>query len=162
MLFPLLEFLEYMHILLNSCMHLCCPASGARPAGWGKEHHSPGAPAAPGDSWNSCRVHDLCQPLGGAQNPGEFPSAGAAAPSPATTPGVLLPAGGQRQGQGVHHQYKVTGSSWQDFMSTLAPKEVHHIVCACLILYWLGSHAGLVLQGLREELLDQAVWHLMH
>lgn len=84
--------------------------SGTSPAGQRQEHHSPGPPAAPGGPRDRGRVHDLRQPLGGAQDPGGLPPSGPAEAPPATSPGVLQPAGGQRHGQGLHHQHKVTGS----------------------------------------------------
>lgn len=84
-----------------------CHRSGACPAGPGEEHHGAGPPPAAGGPRDGGRVHDLRQPLGGAQDPGGLPPSGAAAAAPAATPGVLQPAGGQRRDQRVPHGHQV-------------------------------------------------------
>lgn len=82
--------------------------SGAGPAGRPEEHHGPGSSAAAGGARDGGRVHDLRQPLGGAQDPGGVPLPGPAALPPSATAAVLQPAGGERRRPGLLHRHQVT------------------------------------------------------
>jgi len=100
------------------------PPSGASPAGRGPEHHGSGPPAAAGGPRDGGGVHDLRQPLGGAQDPRGVPPAGAAAAPPAAAPPVLRRAGGNGRRPRLHRGHRVRVRPAAECLGPLWPTRV--------------------------------------